>query len=359
MAQIDYYKTLGVDKSASKDEVKKAFRKLAGQYHPDKKTGDETKFKEISEAYAVLSDDKKRAEYDAYGQAFAGSGGGSGAGFGGFDFSNFQQAAGQGFSFDINDIFENFGDMFGGSRQQQRRGHDISIDINLSFKEAVFGTNRTVRLTKQSQCTYCNGTGAKAGTDMTSCSVCNGQGRLRETRQSVMGTFQTVKVCDTCQGSGQIPKEKCGHCVGAGVSRQEEEVEIKVPAGVQDGEVVRMTGRGEAIPNGQPGDLYIKLHVERDQRIKREGNNLITSLPVKLTDALLGSEYAVETLDGSITIKVPAGVSHGEMLRIKGKGVPVSENSRGDFLVKVSVETPTKLSRKAKKLIAELREEGI
>tara|TARA_B100000508_G_scaffold140402_1_gene141285 strand:- start:562 stop:1647 length:1086 start_codon:yes stop_codon:yes gene_type:complete len=361
MAQSnDYYKTLGLEKGANKDEIKKAFRKLAAKYHPDKKTGDEAKFKEISEAYAVLGDDKKRAEYDAYGHAFAGAGG-QGAGFGGFDFSGFQQAAGgQGFSFDINDIFEQFGDAFGGGgRTHQRRGHDISIDINLPFKEAVFGTTRTVRLTKQGQCEHCNGTGAKEGTELESCGTCNGQGRVRETRQSIMGTFQTVKVCDVCQGSGQVPKEKCGHCAGVGVRRAEEEVEIAIPAGVQDGEVIRMTGRGEAIPGGQPGDLYIKLHVERDQRVKREGNNLVTDLPVKLTDALLGNEYAVETLDGAVTIKVPAGVQHGELLRIKGKGVPTGETSRGDFLVKISIETPAKLSRKAKKLIEELRGEGI
>lgn len=359
--QPNYYQTLGIEKTATKDEVKKAFRKLAAQYHPDKATGDEAKFKEISEAYAVLGDEKKRAEYDAYGHAFAGAGAGQGAGFGGFDFSGFQQAAGgQGFSFDINDIFDNFGDMFGGGgRSQSRRGHDISIDINLPFKESIFGTTRSVRLTKQSQCDFCSGTGAKAGTELTTCNTCNGQGRVRETRQSIMGTFQTVKICDSCQGSGQVPKEKCGHCAGMGVRRQEETIEIKIPAGIQNGEVIRMTGRGEAIPGGQPGDLYIKVHVEHDPAIKREGNNLLADLPVKLTDALLGNEYAVQTLDGSVTIKVPAGVTHGELLRIKGKGVPTSETQRGDFLVKVRVETPAKLSRKAKKLIEELRDEGI
>lgn len=359
MAQPDYYKSLGVEKNASKDEIKKAFRKLAAQYHPDKKTGDETKFKEISEAYAVLGDEKKRAEYDAYGHAFAGANGGQGGGFGGFDFSDFQQAAGgQGFSFDINDIFENFGDMFGGGRQRERRGNDISIDINLTFPEAIFGVTRTVRLTKQSVCEYCNGSGAKAGTELKKCETCNGQGRIRETRQSIMGTFQTVRVCDSCQGSGEVPKEPCGHCAGVGVRRQEEEIAITVPAGVQNGEVIRMTGRGEAIPGGQPGDLYVKLHVETSKTIKREGNNLIADLPIKLTDALLGNQYSVETLDGEVTIKVPAGVNHGELLRIKGKGVP-TQSGRGDFLVKVQIETPAKLSRKAKKLVEELRQEGI
>lgn len=354
----DYYQTLGIQKGASKDEVKKAFRKLAGKYHPDKKTGDEAKFKEISEAYAVLGDEKKRAEYDAYGHAFQGAGGpGGGAGFGGFDFSGFQQAAGgQGFQFDINDIFENFG--FGGAGGGQQRGRDISIDINLTFKEAIFGVTRKVLITKNSTCQECNGTGGKPGTEMSTCTTCNGQGRVRETRQSIMGTFQTVKVCDTCQGSGEVPKEKCGHCAGVGVRRQEEEIEIKIPAGIQDGEVVRMTARGEAIPGGQPGDLYIKLHVEADPAIKREGNNLVAELPVKLTDALLGQEYTVETLDGNVTIKIPAGVKHGELLRIKDKGVPHQDGkTRGDYLVRINIETPTKLSKAAKKLVEELREQ--
>ena len=357
----DYYKTLNVEKGASKDDVKKAFRKLAAQYHPDKKTGDEAKFKEISEAYSVLHDEKKRAEYDAYGHSFqgAGGGGGQGQGFGGFDFSGFQQANGQGF--DINDIFENFGDMFGGGGgQRQARGRDISIDINLAFKDSIFGVTRKVLITKNSTCANCEGTGGKPGTEMSTCTICNGQGRVRETRQSIMGTFQTVKVCDTCQGSGKVPKEKCGHCAGIGVRRQEEEIEIKIPAGIQDGEVIRMTARGEAIPGGQSGDLYIKLHVDKDPAVKREGNNLVAELPVKLTDALLGQEYAVATLDGSVTIKVPSGVRHGELLRIKDKGVPHSSgNGRGDYLVRISIETPSKLSKKVKKLVEELRAEGI
>lgn len=355
--QNDYYKTLGIQRGAGKDEVKKAFRKLAAQYHPDKKTGDETKFKAISEAYAVLSDDKKRAEYDAYGHSFAGAPGG-GTGFGGFDFSQFQQSGGN-FSFDINDIFEQFGGAFGGGGRRQQRGSDISIDLNLGFKEAVFGVTRVVRIAKHTTCTDCQGSGAKAGSELIACATCNGQGKVRETRQSVMGTFQTVRGCNTCHGSGRVPKEKCGHCAGVGIRRAEEEIEIAIPAGIQDGEVVRLTGRGEAIPAGQPGDLYVKLHVETSTSIKREGNNLVIRLPIKLTDALLGNEYTVETLDGTVTIAVPAGVKHGELLRIRGKGVPLDTRRRGDFLVRVEIETPSKLSRKAKRLVAELRNEGV
>ena len=352
----DYYDILGIQKSASKDEVKKAFRKLAAQYHPDKKTGDEAKFKEISEAYAVLGDEKKRAEYDAYGQAYAGGGGGSQGGFGGFNWADFQQAGGgQGFEFDFGDIF---GDFFGGGRQQQNRGRDISIDIELTFEEAIFGVKRSVLLTKQSLCSYCDGTGAKKGTEQTTCETCNGQGRIRETRQTFMGQVQTVRECGVCHGTGKVPKERCGHCAGTGVTRAQEEIDITVPAGIENGEMIRMSGRGEAIQGGTPGDLYIKVHVKPHKSIRREGSTLHTDLHVKLTDALLGNTYKVQTLDGGVEIKIPAGVKHGELLRIKGKGVPQG-NGRGDFMVKVVIDLPQKLSRKAKKLVEELKEEGI
>lgn len=359
----DYYEVLGLKKGASKDEVKKAFRKLASQYHPDKKTGDEAKFKEISEAYAVLGDDKKKAEYDTYGHAYQGAGGGAQGGFGGFggfNWSDFQQAAqgqGGGFEFDMNDIF---GDFFGGGRRQQNRGRDISIDIELTFKEAIFGTKRNVLLTKNSNCKDCDGTGAKKGTEMTNCTVCNGQGRVRETRQTFMGQVQTVRECDDCLGTGKVPKEKCEHCHGTGVARTEEDIEINIPAGIQNGEMIRMSGRGEAMTGGSPGDLYIKVHVKSDPKITREGTTLYSDLHIKLSDALLGNTYKVETLDNAVDIKIPAGVEHGELLRIKGKGVPTgSGNARGDFMVKIKIDLPQKLSRKAKKLIEELKGEGI
>lgn len=354
----DYYTILGLEKGASRDEVKKAFRKMAAKYHPDKKTGDEEKYKEITEAYAVLGDEKKKAEYDTYGHAFNG-GGGSGAGFGGFNWQDFAGAqggfGGQGFEFDINDIFQNFG--FGGGQQVQR-GRDVSIDINLNFQESIFGVTRKVLITKNNTCSSCNGTGAKQGTAMENCNTCAGNGKIRESRQSIMGSFTTVRECSTCRGTGKVPKERCGACAGAGVARTQEEITIKVPAGIQNGEVIRMTGRGEAMPNGQPGDMYIKVHVEAHKTIKREGSTLTTKLPIKLTDALLGATYSVETLDGAIDIKIPEGITHGELIRIKGKGVPY-DGGRGDFMVKVSIETPKKLSRNARKLIEELRGEGI
>lgn len=354
----DYYQILGLQKGASKEEVKKAFRKLAAQYHPDKKTGNEEKYKEVTEAYAVLGDDKKKAEYDTYGQSFNSAGGG---GFGGFNWQDFQGGAqgfgGQSFEFDLNDIFSNFG--FGGGSTRTTRGRDVSIDINLSFEESIFGVNRKVLITKNNTCTHCSGTGAKSNAGMQTCSTCSGQGKIRESRQSIMGSFTTVRECSSCHGTGQIPKERCSHCAGAGVARAQEEISINIPAGIQNSEVIRMTSRGEAMPHGQPGDLYIKVHVEPHKIIKREGSNLITKLSIKLTDALLGATYNVQTLDGSVDIKIPAGITHGEMLRVKNKGVPLNHGGRGDFLVKISLETPKKLSRKAQKLIEELRGEGI
>lgn len=357
----DYYQVLGLQKGASKDEVKKAFRKLAAQYHPDKKTGDEEKYKQITEAYAVLGDDKRKAEYDSYGHAFNGQGGNPGAGAGGgFNWADFagQQGGfnGQGFEFDINDIFQNFG--FGGGAQRQTRGRDISIEINLNFKEAVFGVTRKVLITKNSLCQVCKGDGGKPGAGSSECTTCGGNGKVRETRQSVMGSFTTVRECSICRGKGKVPKEKCGTCAGAGIGRAQEEIEVKVPAGIENGEVIRMTGRGEAMPGGQAGDLYIKIHVEGHQTIKRDGTTLYVTLPVKLTDAILGGDYSVETLDGTIQLKVPAGITHNELLRVREKGVP-TERGRGDFMVRINIEIPKKLSRKAEKLVQELREEGI
>jgi molecular chaperone DnaJ len=356
MAKQDYYEILGIQKGASKDEVKKAFRKLAATYHPDKKTGDEEKFKEISEAYAVLSDDKKKAEYDTYGHAFNGAGGGA-QGFGGFNWGDFQQGNAGGFEFNINDIF---GDMFGGANARQARGRDISIDIELSFSEAVFGVTRKVLLTKNNTCQACEGKGALRGTEYTTCATCNGNGKIREARKSIMGTFQTVRECTTCNGTGQIPKEKCQVCRGAGVTRSEEEIAIAIPAGIEHGEMIRMTARGEAIAHGAPGDLYIKIHVKPHTHIVRDGSTLTTQLHVKLTDALLGNTYTITTLDGTVDIKIPEGIKHGELLRIKNKGVPQGSGSaRGDFMVKVFIDIPQKLSKKARKLIEELKDEGI
>jgi len=349
----DYYALLGVAKTASEEEIKKAFRKLAMQYHPDKPTGNEAKFKEVSEAYAVLSDKKKRTEYDAYGRTFAGGGAsGAGAGFGGFDFSQFE-----GFQdLDLGDIF---GDIFGGGRRGPSRGRDISIDIELSFKESVFGAERRMLITKQAVCDVCSGSGAKPGTETSTCVTCSGNGRINETRQSILGSFTSVRECPTCHGRGTVPKEKCKACSGVGVKKQEEEIKVVVPSGVQHGEMIRMPGRGEAIANGAAGDLYVKLHIRPDNTFAREGNNLAMTLSVKLTDALVGTEHVVATLDGDVKVAIPAGTQHGDVLRVKNKGIPQQGGSRGDLLVRVSVPLPKKLSKTAKKLIEDLRKEGL
>ncbi len=355
----DYYTTLGVEKNASKEDIKKAFHKLARKYHPDNKSGgDERKFKEINEAYQVLSNDKKRAEYDTYGQAFAGNGFGGGPGFSGFDFNGF---AGQGFGgveFDLGDIF---GDFFGGGggRERAKRGRDISIDLEISFHDAIFGTDRSVLLTKTSVCDSCRGTGASAGTSFTKCVTCNGQGKVQETRSSFFGTFTSVKECSVCRGRGEVPKQSCNICRGAGVVRKQEEVSIKIPPGIQNGEVIRLSGMGEAISAGVSGDLYIKVHVSKHPVFKREGNNILMDLDIKLTDALLGNEYTIETLDGLITLKVPPNVSFGEILRVRNKGVPFGALKRGDLLVKLNIRFPKNLSKKAQKLFEDLKKEGI
>ena len=361
----DYYEILGVNKGASKDEIKKAFYKLAQKHHPDKKDGNEAKFKEANEAYQTLSDDGKRAKYDQFGPGFEnmqggyqGQQGGFNGGFGGFDFSGFQ--GGGSADFDLNDIFSDFfGGGMGGGRQQARRGRDISTEIQISFKDSIFGIDRKILITKTSNCTTCSGKGAKAGTKMEKCKTCNGQGKVHEAKRTILGTISSTKICETCLGSGEVPKEVCEKCHGKGVLRKEEEIALNIPAGIRDGEMVRMSGMGEAISKGTPGDLYIKINVSNHPTFKREGHDLVMNLNIKLSDALLGMEYPIETLDGNIKVKIPEGVSINEILRVREKGVPVSKGKRGDLLIKLHIKMPSKLSRKSKELIEKLKEEGI
>src|SRR3989338_8418584 len=242
----DYYQVLGVTKSASEDDIKKAFRTLAHKYHPDKKGGDEKKFKEVSEAYAILSDKKRRAEYDTYGRTFAGGGGPQGGpGFQGFDFSNFQgfqgfSGQGQAFELGVGDVF---GEFFGGSGGRARRGRDISIDLELPFKESVFGTERRVLIAKMATCAVCEGTGAAKGSKVIQCTTCNGKGSIRETRNSFFGTFTSNRTCPQCQGKSEVPEHPCSTCRGEGVAKREEEIRVVIPAGISDGEMIRMPGR--------------------------------------------------------------------------------------------------------------------
>ncbi|MDP3988996.1 MAG: molecular chaperone DnaJ [bacterium] len=352
----DYYNTLGVDKKASRDEIKKAFRKLAHKYHPDKSGGNEDKFKEVNEAYQVLSDDKKRAEYDSYGRVFGDMGGGGG--FGGFDFSGFDFKQGGFQDFNVGDMF---GDIFGGGQSHARRGRDISIDIELAFAEAIFGVQRNIIVNKVGTCDICTGSGAKPGTKTKECASCSGNGRLREARRTILGTVTMERMCDTCHGSGKVPEEPCSTCSGIGIIKKNEEIDIHIPPGIHDGEMIRLTGQGEATTGGHAGDLYVKVHVKAHVLWRREGDNLIIELPIKLSDTLLGAKYSITSLEGqSIDLKIPAGVSHGELLRIKGKGVPSATNGRrGDILVRVVISTPHTVSSKVKKIAEELRKEGI
>ncbi|MDO8579812.1 MAG: molecular chaperone DnaJ [bacterium] len=378
----DYYKILGVDKNASADEIKKAFRKLAHEHHPDKKGGNADKFKEANEAYSVLSDDKKRKQYDMFGSAGPGMGGGygtggygQGAGFNasdfGFDFSGFNQngfqggGSGQGEfeDFDLGDIL---GGMFGGGSRRssrQRRGADISVDVELPFSEAIFGVERAFKIHKTSVCSECDGSGAKKGSKMKTCHTCAGKGKIIEIKRSIIGAFQTSSVCGTCHGSGKEPEERCSVCRGAGVIDRDQEIKVKIPAGLEDGETIRLPGGGEAISGGESGDLFIKVHVREHSIWTKEGHNLTTKLDIKLSDALLGTTHTLKTLDGDILLKIPEGTTFGEILRVRGRGVPTTargrDGHRGDILVHINIIMPKKLSREAKKMIEELKREGV
>jgi molecular chaperone DnaJ len=289
----------------------------------------------------------------------AGQGYGQQGGFGGFDgfdFSGFQNG---GVEFDLNDIFSDFfGGGMGGGRQQARRGRDISTEIQISFADSVFGVTRKILITKTSECFTCHATGAKPGTKMEKCKTCNGQGKLHEAKRTILGTISSSKICETCMGAGEVPKDVCDTCKGKGVLRREEEISIAVPAGMRDGEMIRMTGMGEAVSKGTTGDLYIKIHVAPHPVFRRDGNDLTMNLNIKLTDALLGTKYPIETLDGSIEVTIPEGVTMNEILRVKGKGVP-TKGKRGDLLIKLNIKLPTKLSRKERELIQELQKEGL
>lgn len=349
----DYYKILGVDKGASKDEIKKAFYKLAQQYHPDKKTGDEAKFKEANEAYQVLSDDEKKARYDQFGSADAGAGFGGAGGFGGFDFSGFEGG------FDMGDIFDMFGG--GGRRQRTPQGRDIQIDVQLSFAESIYGVVKTTKLRKDSECLICHGSGAKPGTKMKECKTCHGKGKVVRIQQTILGSIQTQSTCSDCAGSGKIPEEKCKDCNGSGVTRREEEIKIPIPAGILNGETLRMSGKGEFVTGGIPGDLYIRVYVGSHKAWRREGDDLVTEINIKLTEAILGTTKEITAVNGdNLTIKVEERTAPGTILRMKEKGIPgIKRGKNGDLLIKVLFDQPNKPTKKAKELLKQLQEEGL
>ncbi len=282
----NYYEILGVDKKASKDEIKKAFYKLAHKYHPDKKEGDEKKFKEVNEAYQTLSDDAKRAKYDQFGSNYQNMGGGGfgggASGFEGFDFSGasgFGQGGGD-FDFgNLNDIFSDFfGGGMGGGRPQASRGRDISTEVQISFSDAILGVSHKIRITKTSACLTCKGSGAKAGTKMDTCSKCQGQGQIRETQRSFLGTISRNRICDNCHGAGEVPKEACPTCKGKGVMKREDEIVLNIPAGVTNGQTLRVSGHGEAVFMGTTGDLYIKINIKIPTKISKKAKELLEQL---------------------------------------------------------------------------------
>ncbi|HWQ60178.1 MAG TPA: molecular chaperone DnaJ [Candidatus Fimivivens sp.] len=358
MANKDYYGILGIPRDASQDDIKKAFRKLAHKHHPDKQGGDEAKFKEANEAYGVLSDPEKRKRYDQFGSADgpAGFGGFNGNGAGGFDFGDFQFGGGAG---GFEDLFSDiFSGGYGGARQRgPRAGSDIQVDVEISFMDMVNGVERTVRLRKTVVCTDCDGTGGKKGSKEVTCEDCKGSGQIRQTVRSVLGTFAQVAQCPRCHGKGRRYEASCPTCHGEGRVTGEEEITVRVPAGIEDGQVISVPGKGSAGEHGAPaGDLFVLVHVKPHPSLERRGENVLSRLAVSFPQVALGDTVSVETVHGPVRMKIPAGTQPGEVFRIKGKGLRnVRGFGQGDHLVTVRLEVPKKLSGKEKKIIEELR----
>ena len=352
MAKRDYYEVLGVNKSANKDEIKKSYRKLALKYHPDKNKGDksaEEKFKEASEAYHVLSDDKRKANYDQFGHAAFQGAGGQG-GFGNFDFSS-------SFSDIFEDVFGDFG--FGSSGRSRRgrsnnRGNDLRYDISIDLDDAFTGTEKKINYTTYKKCKTCSGSGSKPGSKPSSCSYCGGQGRVR----SSQGFFTIQQTCPECGGEGEKITNPCNNCSGAGKIQSNESVSVKIPKGVDDGTRIRIAGKGEAgSKGGISGDLYLFISVEPHNIFKRSEENLYYELPISFTDAALGATVEVPSIDGGKTkIKIPSGTQSGKQLRLKGKGMPVLKRSIfGDLYIRIVTEVPTSLTKRQKELLAEFK----
>ena len=352
----DYYDVLGVDKSADATAIKKAYRKLAMKYHPDKNPGDkeaEEKFKEINEAYEVLSDETKRRNYDQFGhegvngQGFGGAGGFGGQGFGGVD-----------------DIF---GDMFGGgfsggSRQRRRgpeRGADIKQRVNISFEEAAFGKKVQVKLNRSEECDQCHGSGAKPGTSKKTCPTCHGSGQVQSVQRTPFGNIASTRTCSTCNGEGEVIDSPCSKCHGKGSIRKTKTIEVDIPAGIDNGQMIKLGGQGELGTRGGPrGDLYIEVNVQSHPLFTRDGYDVYLEMPITFAQATLGDKIQVPTLDGKVEYEVPEGTQTGTVFRLKGKGIPkLKSNVRGDQYVKVTVEIPKKLNEKQKELVREFAKE--
>lgn len=345
----DFYQVLGVTKGVSDEEIKSAFRKLAHQHHPDKPGGNAEKFKEINEAYQTLSDQEKRKMYDRFGHAYA-SAGASGAGFGGF--AGFQGASGVDFG-NLGDIF---GDIFGGgggrTRTREQRGRDIQMDVALTFAEAAFGAKKDIRLHRSAECGRCAGKGAEPGSRMAECGRCGGEGEISRAQQTMLGVFRTSETCGACAGAGRVPEKKCRDCDGQGVARLARHFSVDIPAGINDGEVLRLSGEGEAAAGGKTGDLYLTMRVKPDARFERRGFDVHGEIEIAFAKAALGGEVTVETVDGAVALDIPAGTQPGAIFRLRAKGIPhLKRTGRGDHFIRVKVAVPKKLTREQRKFL--------
>ncbi len=355
MANKDYYKILGVEKNASADEIKKAFKKAAMQHHPDRPGGDEAKFKEVNEAYQVLSDTEKRQRYDQFGSDFEQQGGfGNGAGW------EDVMSAFRGGGFSGGDFGDIFGDLFGSrGGQRQNRGQDIQVDVEIDFKEAAFGAEKEITLRKQNACDICRGSGAEPGSKMEKCSTCNGRGQVTKIQHTFLGTMQAAAPCDACQGRGEKPAKKCKHCHGSGVAQSNSNIKIKIPGGIESGQSIRLDGYGEAASfGGVPGSLYVRVRVKPLAGFSRDGSDVYTEQEISFVQAVLGDKIQVQTLDEMVTLVVPEGVESGQLIRIKHKGMnKLGGGNRGDHYVKIKIRVPKKISKDTKKRLEELRAE--
>ncbi|MHC6179119.1 molecular chaperone DnaJ [Clostridium sp. JNZ X4-2] len=356
MAKKDYYEILGLKKGASDDDIKRAFRKLALKYHPDRNQGNkeaEEKFKEINEAYQILSDPQKKSQYDQFGTADFNGGSGFEGGFGGFDFSDMGG---------FGDIFDSFfGGGFSSGRKRRNgpeKGADLEYTLNLTFEQAVFGVEKEISITRNEKCSTCNGTGAKKGTHPHTCDKCGGTGQIRTQRNTPLGNFVTMSTCDKCGGKGTIISDPCPECKGRGTVRKRRNIKVKVPAGVDNGNIIPIRGQGEQGKNGGgPGDLYINVRVSSHSKFKRSGFDIYLDTHVSFGKVTLGTSIKVPTIDGDVKYEIPAGTQPGTVFRLRGKGVPkVNGRGRGDQYVKIIVDVPKNLNERQKEAIIMLME---
>jgi molecular chaperone DnaJ len=363
----DYYQILGISKTASVDDIKKAYYKLAHKYHPSRKDGDEKKFKEISEAYRVLSDKEKRGQYDKFGQVFEGAAGGE-PGFG-FQWA-WGKPGGTGFEevfgSDLGGLGEMMEEMFGfgapGKRKNFKRGRDIEIDLEVPLEETIKEKEKAVNLLKYTTCSRCQGTGAEPGTKVNECFSCRGTGQVQQIKKTFFGAFTRYTICPECSGEGNRPEKPCNVCRGEGRVKGEEAIKILIPAGVDTNQLIKIEGKGEAGKRGgKPGDLYVRIFVKKHPVFARRGDDLYISVPISFSQASLGDEIEVETLEGpKIFLTVPAGTESGKILRISGKGIPrFSSHGRGNLYVQLEIKTPRKINKKQRELLEKLKEEGL